>query len=180
MLHTRDTAHWRALVTAAAASVECCLDEDLESYLVMVLLRYARTACPFEFRSQVELAQSADPADAEVPLEVADRCLVIAGLLADEAAVLGMPVRHFVETGRRAYQEVARRTRNPLFQRLSDHFVAIMDVLQVMRTLDEQEVAVDLISAYDQWQDTGSQYAFRLLRAATGALPSPLSSRRRH
>jgi len=180
-LHTRDTAHWRALVTAAEASVESCLEDELESYLVMVLLRYARNNSTSHLAKQAAAIQSADPANAELLREAGDRCLVIAGLMADQALELGMPVRYFVETGRHAYQEVARRTRNPFFQRLSEQFVVLMDVLQVMRNLDSDELAVDLLSAYDQWQDTGSQYAFRLLRGATrGALPSPQRSERRH
>lgn len=180
MLHTPDTAHWRALVTAAEASVKSCLEDELESYLVMVLVRHAGTTKPWAPRGKIESAHGDEPESIEVLREVGDRCLVIAGLLAEEAADIGVPVSYFVDTGRRAYRELAGRTRNPLFNRLSDRFVAIMDVLQIMRTLDERELAVDLFSAYDQWQDTGSQHAFRLLRAATGALPSPLLSHRRH
>jgi hypothetical protein len=170
-LNTRDTAHWRALVAAAEASVQSCLDDDLENYVVMLLLRFA------------DGARKSAPAPAATPeslVEVGDRCLIIAGLMPDQALAQGLPIRHFVETGRHAYEEAARRSRNALFQRLAARFVAIMDVLQVMRTLDADEIAVDLFRVYDQWTETGSQYAYRLLCAASKSLPMPVTSRARH
>lgn len=170
-LNTRDTAHWRALVAAAEASVQSCLDDDLENYVVMLLLRFADGA------RKSRPAPSATP---ESLVEVGDRCLIISGLMPDQALAQGLPIRHFVETGRHAYEEAARRANNPLFQRLAARFVAIMDVLQVMRTLDDDEIVVDLFRVFDQWTETGSQYAFRLLRAATHALPVRPTSLTRH
>jgi hypothetical protein len=179
-LHTRDTAHWRALVTAAEASVQSCLDDDLEGYLVMLLLRFATRGQKTGDHPALSSAGASEALSTEGLIDVGDRCLVIAGLMPDQAIAQGLPVRHFVDTGRYAYEEAARRTANPLFRRLADQFVVLMDVLQVMRTLDEDEIMVDLIRVYDQWQDTGSRYAYRLLLAATDALPALSFSRHRH
>jgi hypothetical protein len=173
-LNTRDTAHWRALVAAAEASVQSCLDDDLENYVVMLLLRFADSG------RNKQSAPTADVSTPESLIEVGDRCLIIAGLMPDQALAQGLPIHHFVQTGRHAYEEAARRCENVLFRRLAARFVTIMDVLQVMRTLDDDEIVVDMFRVYDQWQETGSQYAFRLLRAATDALPVRHYSQQRH
>ena len=173
ILHTRDTAHWRALVAAAEASVQSCLDDDLENYVVMLLLRFAAAG------NETREPENTDELAGNL-VEVGDRCLIISGLMPDQAITQGLPVRHFVETGRRAYQEAAHRSQNAIFHRLATRFVAIMDVLQVMRTLDEDVIAVDLFRVYDQWTETGSQYAYRLIRAATDALPVRQLSQRHH
>lgn len=179
-LHTRDTAHWRALVTAAEASAQSCLDDDLESYLVMLLLRFARRGQRAGEPPVLGAGGASETLTTEGLIDAGDRCLVIAGLMPDQALAQGLPVRHFVDTGRYAFEEAARRTANPIFRRLADQFVDLMDVLQVMRTLDEDEIMVDLFRVYDQWQDTGSRYAYRLLLAATDALPVMSASRHRH
>lgn len=179
-LHTRDTAHWRALVTAAEASAESLLDDELESYLVMLLLRYAAQERTANVRNSRTLAPVREPANAEQLRDTGDRCLIIAGLMPDQAREFGMSIRQVVETGRNGYQEAAQVTGNPVFRRLSEQFVVLMDVLQVMRTLDDDELVVDMFRLYEQWQHTGSQYAFRLLRAATDALPASSCSQQRH
>jgi hypothetical protein len=180
-LHTRDTAHWRALVTAAEASVQSCLENELESYLVMVLLRFAAQERAIEEHGVPVEQRSGDAAGREQRAgELGDRCLVIAGLMPDRAQELGMSMRQVVEIGRNAYREEAQRSRNPLFRRLAEQFVVLMDVLQVMRTLDADVLIVDLFRIYDQWRDTGSQYAFRVLRTASDALPVTYGNSSRH
>lgn len=179
-LHTRDTAHWRALVTAAESRADCCLDAELEGYLVMVLLRYARSPNRLDERAIADLGAVAAGAWPEQLREVGDKCLVFTGLLPEEAGRAGMPVSYFVEMGRAAYRQLAEHSGDPLYRRLSEAFVALMDVLQAMRYLDDGHRSVDLLALYDLWQETGSQHAYRVLCATTHALPSATANTVKH
>jgi len=181
-LHTADTAHWRALVTAAECRTECRLHPDVEGYLVMLLLRYARLRQAGQgLGMQIRNHKGAD-GDGRIGQlrEMGDKCLVFTGLLTEEARRSGVPLVQFVEAGRSAYRQIAEESGNLLFARLSDGFVALMDVLQAMRQAADAGRPADLLALHEQWSETGSRHAFRRLCAATGALPLPLPSLLKH
>ena len=181
-LHTPDTAHWHALVTVAEARTDCCLALELESYLVNLLLRYVRegrkAVLPQRRRSSPGTQNTESAAQFR---ELGDQCLLFAGMMPEQARRWGLPLSHFVETGRNAYRKLAEIGGGTLFMQLSDAFVSIMDVLQAMRELDQVPAQRDLLETYEQWSSTGSQRAFRLLRnEAGGSLPVRSLSQCRH
>lgn len=165
VMHTKETACWHALVNQAQAAAGCTLDEELERYLVLLLLRLSgreKTGVP------VSDGSAAHPQRLQ---SLGDDCLLYAGLFADQAAAQELPLSYFVETGRNAYGNLASVGGGDLFWRLSERFVGLMDVLQRLRELGDQHYALDAMSAYDLWQMTGSRNAWRVLTETTGGIP---------
>jgi hypothetical protein len=180
-LHTPDTAHWHALVTAAEARSACCLAASLENYLVNLLVRYARDGQLAVLSHRKGMLLEQGPENAAQLRELGDQCLLFAGMMPEQAHRWGLPLRHFVEAGRNAYRRLADTGVGAQFMELSDAFVSVMDVLQAMRELDQTPAQRDLLETYEQWRTTGSQRAFQLLCAESAAsLPVLTGSRIRH
>lgn len=178
-LHIPETAGWRALITRAEVSSRICLDDALENYLIYLLLRHVgapTTAYDGLAGGFLANLTAAGEADASEDLaEVGDQCLVFAGLFPEQAAAQLIPISYFVKVGQDAYAKHAEISGEPLFRRLSDDFVRLMDVLQCLRDLDKNVYCLDALSAFEQWQNTGSAHAFHVLKALTPGMPSALS-----
>lgn len=167
VMHTPETACWHALVNQAQAAAGFTLDEELERYLVLLLLRFsargeAKLPTPAEYAAAVQGHRLQS---------LGDECLIYAGLFADQAATQELPLSYFVDTGRNAYGSLADVGGGELFSRLSDRFVGMMDVLQRLRELGDSGYSLDAMSAYDLWQMTGSRNAWRVLTETTGGIP---------
>lgn len=173
-LHTADTARWHALVSEAEAAAHCCLEREVESYLVFMLMRYIgrpellRTTPSVE---HLERITQRNGARVEGLRDIGDQCLIFAGLFPEYAATRSVPISYFVQLGRGAYRELGQSGNSEIFARLGDDFVQIMDVLQTMREIDDGRPCLDPLSAYQLWHDTGSPHAWRLLKRTTHALP---------
>lgn len=175
VLEPTSTAQWQALVSEAAANCDCCLEEEIESYLVFLLMRF--TARP-DLASRVlaiEYLQSMTATGSlqvEQLRDVGDQCLLYSGLYPRQASRRLVPVSYFVALGRSAYSHLAERVRHTsaeIYTGLSDAFVGLMDVLNAMRECGS-EPAMTLVEAAELWQDTRSQRALRVVQDATGGL----------
>lgn len=167
-IHTREAAPWHALITEAEATGRCCLPEDLERYLVALLLRHLGGSAAAPLAPPPGL-----PARVQDLQALGDHCLLVAGLHAGRLAREGVPVARYVLAGRSAYGHLAEHTGEPLFARLRDGFVGLMDVLHAMCELDGTPAALDPLAAFELWRDTGSRSAWRVLRRLSDALPQP-------
>jgi hypothetical protein len=167
------TAEWQALVREAEDANHHLLSEDLESYLVFLLTRF--TAKP-------EIAQSVLALDFLHGLEqlgqkkleqlrdVGDKSLLFAGLFPGQAERRRVRVGYFVEIGQSAYAVLATlysQQRAELYASLEKGFVALMDVLQVIRELTNQSAGLTLLQAEELWSDTRSPHALAILRRNT-------------
>jgi hypothetical protein len=176
ILEPTSTAQWHALVSEAEAVSARRLDETLESYLVFLLMRFvarpdlAGRVLAIDYlrgsaaNGQMQEAQLRD---------VGDQCLLFSGLYPQRAERRLVRVSYYVELGRGAYGQLAERLRHAgaqMYQQLCQGFVALMDVLQAMRSLDGTAHLAPLQSL-ELWADTGSQQALRTLRAHTEATP---------
>lgn len=178
VLQPTATAQWHALVHDAQRACRCALDEELESYLVFLLMRFA--ADP-ELAARVMALEylrgvgTRGRERADRLRAVGDQCLLYSGLFPRRAERRLVRTSYFVNLGRTAYQDLAdsvTRGAYALFGRLAAGFVPLMDVLQTMRELDGRPCP-DLLGSAELWQDTGSVRAFRALVRATGGLPAP-------
>lgn len=172
VLEPTSTAQWKALVSEAAAACDCCLDEELESYLVFLLMRF--TARP-DLASRVlaidYLRGMASTGTLQVAQlrDVGDQCLLYSGLYPRQASRRLVPVSYFVALGRSAYSHLAERVRHTsaeIYTGLSEAFVGLMDVLNAMRECGS-EPAMTLVEAAELWQDTRSQRALQVLKKAS-------------
>jgi hypothetical protein len=176
VLQSTATAQWHDLVNEAQQTIHCQLNETLESYLVFLLERFSRRP---EMLSRI-LARDYLEASArggqqhEQLRDIGDHCLLFSGLFPLLAERRLVRVSYFVSLGRSAYHRIAASGHNinDLYAGLSRGFVQLMDILHAIRGLsDEHNKRMLPLQAYELWQDTGSQQAYQLVCAISGAIP---------
>ena len=181
ILHPTSTAQWHALVSEAKQLSGISMDEDLESYLVFLLVFLL-----MRYIQEVELAASVlglDYLESKQALvsmrkeqlrEVGDKCLLHAGLFPERAERKQVKVSYFIDLGRLSYSELSdlwEKELARLFTHLSHHFVTLTDVLQAMRCMDvEERSLLKPLEAIELWYDTGNESALRALNGE-GSLP---------
>ena len=168
------TAQWHRLVTDAEAEMGIHLDEDLESYLVFLLMRF--TARPDIADSILALdylhgIQSSGQLQQEQMRDVGDKCLLYAGFFPKRAEKRLVKISYYVDLGRSAYAHLAQQsmaTVANLFGQLAHEFVAIMDTLQAIQQINPQyAMQLSPIEAAELWQDTGSRQAQKTMAGYT-------------
>jgi len=165
-----NTAQWHRLVLEAQEITKSPLNEDLESYLVFMLMRNMKNAemqskvMAFEYINSIRSSGS----ERELQLrEVGDQCLLFSGLFPQRAQRRHMKVKYYVDLGRTAYLHLAEELgvgMAKLYQQLSDSFIYVMDTLLAIRSMSEQAQHQNLLMAFELWQDTNSQHSFRVLQ----------------
>lgn len=176
ILEPTATAQWHALVSEAEVAAKRSLDETLESYLVFLLMRFAAQPCLAGRSLAIDYLRGSTATGqlGECQLrDVGDLCLLLSGMYPQQAQRRLVRASYYVDLGRGAYGQLAERLRHAgagVYQQLCQGFVALMDVLQAMRSLDGTPVMAPLQSL-ELWAETGSQMAWQRLRAETGALP---------
>lgn len=181
VLQPTDTAQWHALVAEAQQACHQQLDEELESYLVFLLMRFtgrqdmAAKLMALEFLK----AQRDNIRQPDMLRDVGDQCLLFSGLFPQIAEKRMVRISYFVRIGRSAYDQLGAlvdRNSDRLYAGLAEAFVGIMDVLQAMRGLSGEPVLQPLAAA-ELWADTGSRSAYRCLQQASNATPIKGSTR---
>lgn len=167
------TALWYSLVNEAQAAFPDKLEEEVESYLVFLLIR---------FTSKPEIASSVLALDflhgleetgnlqAELLRDVGDKCLLISGLFPSHAERRRVHVSYYVELGQSAYGSLgySRACKAAaLFKLLRKHFVDMMDVLHVLRGLGGACPQLQPLEAIELWEHTGSRGAYKALSQVT-------------
>lgn len=167
--HATPVALWHHVIHEAESDCSIFLKEDLESYLVFLLMRYIdkpeivkhimavqflkATHLPFQQRQKILQ-------------EVGDQCLLFSGLFPCIAKKRFVKISYFVKLGQTAYHAIS----DELYQHLAEQFVGLMDILQSLRNANTRPVLLPL-DAYELWDDTQSQRAFASLRNYTDAFP---------
>ena len=179
------TADWQRLVHEAAQAATHELDENLESYLVMLLTRTLRDVEALHRLMALDYLEGLSSTGRlrSVRLrDVGDNCLLLAGMFPRRAERRLVRIGYFVELGRSAYQQLSEllsQSTAQLYSDLSAAFVALMEVLQAMRELGGTP-ALSPLEAIELWQDTRSPRALDRLRHQTSAIPTLTISRRAH
>ncbi|MEO5703117.1 MAG: hypothetical protein ABIQ54_04455 [Gammaproteobacteria bacterium] len=175
--HSTATAQWQALVAEAESAASCPLVEELESYLVFLLMRFSRKP---EMASNIIALDylSGMLASGQVKQgrlrDVGDQCLLYSGLFPQQAERRHVRVSYFVNVGRSAYRQLSMGLANSytdLYAHLSQDFVALMDVLHAIRRMGSPLPCLAPLPAYELWNDTGSRQASEALRRITNAQP---------
>jgi hypothetical protein len=180
------TAQWHDLVKEAEAFNGVPLDEELESYLVFLLMRYTgkpELAAKVMALDYLRGAQTNGSERREKMRDVGDQCLLYSGLFPKRAEKRRVRVSYYVDIGRSAYQnvaEVAQAAMADMFSHLAESFVSLMDTLQAIRSMHDQDNQLDPIRAFELWQDTGSRGARTILAQTSQATPIVVRSRTRH
>ena len=177
------TQQWRDLVREAIDYNGVTLDEELESYLVFLLMRYMQeTSLTSKVMALEYLRGLQGPGSQrnECMRDVGDQCLLFSGLYPKLAQRRQVKISYYVKLGRSAYASLSDLTQSAIanmYSHLAESFVSLMDTLQAMRCMNDASMQLEPILAYELWQDTNSQQARRVLMphertgVSTGILP---------
>ncbi len=173
-LHTPDTALWHALVSEAQATTGYTLEQETEGYLVTTLMRFIGNMDQQTREHNDSMGMLDDFIDTgtiryENMQDVADQCLIFAGLFPDYAGQKQVSINYFVELGKGTYSKLAAGSFDNVYAHMSRDFVKLMDVLQSLREIDDGYSCLEPMQAHELWAGTGSQNAKKTLEKITGS-----------
>ncbi len=166
------TAQWHALVNDAQVACQCQLEEEAESYLVFLLMRYLTRP---EFVSKIIALDYLKGSLSQGQLkfdrlrEVGDQCLLFSGLFPHQAQKRQVKISYFVKIGQSAYHNLASvvSTENAqLYHSLAYSFVSLMDILHSIREMNRTQPLLQPLIAMELWRETGSKKAFQTVKAS--------------
>ena len=169
------TSQWHKLITDAQTATGIQLELPLESYLIHTLINYTQRP---EIASRIFgidylHAQSEQGQARNLRLrEIADQCLLYAGLFPQYAKRRHVSPSYYVDIGRSAYSSLSSEESawSDVFTDLSYNFVTLMDTLLAIHHIDSGEsdnYILDPILALKTWQQTQSQQALKMLQQQT-------------
>ena len=166
-----DTAQWYNLIYEAQQQRSIHLCEDLESYLVFLLMRFTEKP---ELASSVLAMDFFASNDAtgqqrqQLLQELGDKCLLLSGLFPGRAQRKRVRVSYFVDIGQSAYAELGQQN----FDAIAASFVSMMDVLQALR---DNSNPLTPLEAQELAQDVNSESAKQTLNNLTDGIVMPVT-----
>lgn len=139
ILHPTDTSQWHALVNEAQASTRLVLHENIESYLVFLLMRFSQTTHLLESVVALDFLESmsADGSrQIELLRDVGDKSLLLSGLFPGVADKRNVSIHYFIEIGQAAYLSIGELEESQsadLYFQLSTDFSSMQKILQAIR-----------------------------------------------
>ncbi|OQW93725.1 MAG: hypothetical protein BWK79_09625 [Beggiatoa sp. IS2] len=175
-IHHTATAQWQALIQDAEQACHTQLGEELQSYLVFLLMQHGKSEWVDSIMAlkYLNALETQGRLQEERLREVGDQCLLFAGLFPGRAERRRVRMSYYVNLGISAYEILSHSlsgVRMKVYEKLSRKFVALMDVLQATRELGDDTPLLQPLQAMELWNDTNSQHAFATLQRYTQALP---------
>lgn len=139
ILHPTDISQWHALVNEAQAATSLVLNENTESYLVFMLMRFSQATRLIESVIALDFLESMRaPGRRQVELlrDVGDKSLLFCGLFPGMASKRHVRLEYFSDLGQAAYLTVSELEESKsadLFSELSAQFLTMQHILQAMR-----------------------------------------------
>lgn len=139
ILHPTEVSQWQALVNEAEAHAQLILSENMESYLVFLLIRFSRgtqwveSLIGLDFLNTVK---SHGTQQVEHLKDVGDKSLLFSGLFPELAQKRNVSLRYFSEMGQFAYYTAGcfqEHEMAELFNQLGHQFDILQRVLQALR-----------------------------------------------
>jgi hypothetical protein len=176
LLHPTSTAQWQALIHEAQKTLSVRLEENLESYLVFLLMRFIEQPCVAHSVLGLDFLQSSQKLQNGHPpaalKDVGDKCLLFAGLFPERATRKRVDQLYFVKLGQTAYATLSGHEHTKqadLFSRLCTRFIILTDILQATRDISSTDH--NLLEQIERWQSSGSPLAWQKIQQSTQALP---------
>lgn len=165
-------AQWQSLVLEAEKNCSVHLDQDTESYLVFLLMRFtekphmANSVLGLEF---LQTVHEGGHASEEKLRDVGDKCLLFSGLFPGRAERRRVKISYFVKLGQAAYQNLSDQSEHlaALYYALCEKFVALMEVLQSTREVSTASPGLNALQALSLWEDVKSPHALKTLQRYT-------------
>jgi len=165
ILESSELSQWHTLVQEAEQDYGCQLDEELQSYLVFTLMRFASNkqlnskALALDYLAAHHLPNHLHN---EQLRNIGDQCLLVSGLYPQSTIKRHVNVSYYVDLGRSAYHHIGGATQHAmaeLYQHLAESFILLMDLLQTIRQYSSP--ALEPIAAFELWDQTGSKSALK-------------------
>jgi len=157
VIHPTSTAQWHSLVCEAESAAKIYLDEELQSYLVFLLMRFLSKpdiAGKILALDYIESLLSSGQRKQDKLRDVGDVCLIHAGLFPKRAKRKRVSDSYFIELGSGAYHHLSGVMEHQvaeLYYRLSQSFVPIRDLLNTMYTLGDHQKLVSDINNFSRY-----------------------------
>lgn len=139
ILHPTELSQWHALVGEAQASTQLILNENTESYLVFLLMRFSQGPHLIESVLALDFLESAhSPKQKKFELlrDVGDKSLLFCGLFPGLAKKRRVSLNYFSDMGQAAYLTIGalkEKETGQLYFQLSAQFLTLQQILQAMR-----------------------------------------------
>jgi hypothetical protein len=181
VIQPTELAQWHSLIHEAEGVCHTQLGEELQSYLVFLLMRYTTTSelanaiLALEYLNSL---QSSGKMREEQLRDVGDKCLLYSGLFPGRAERRRVKISYYVHLGVGAYASLAHLlagVKAKIFSKLSDQFVLLMDILHAIREVNTAKPTLQPLQAMELWNDTGSAHALATLARYTQAIPVKLT-----
>lgn len=170
LTHSNSLVLWEEVISDAEKECSVKLERALEAYLASLLHRYTDKPALVKAilaTSFLEAMQQQSHQRQHSLQQVGDQCLLLTGLFPKIADKRHVKIRYFVDLGRAAYTAISTASANDLYHSLAIKFVLLMDILQSIRHYND----LLPLEAYEQWQELGSQRAFKILQSYTSGTP---------
>lgn len=139
ILHPTDLSQWHAFVNEAQASTQLILNENTESYLVFLLMRFSQKSQLMDSILAMDFLHAQHTSSRkqiEFLRDLGDKSLLFCGLFPGMASRRHVSIDYFKDMGRSAYltlSELQAADLGVLYSQLSDQFDEMQRVLQAMR-----------------------------------------------
>jgi hypothetical protein len=149
ILHPTEISQWQAVVNEAQASTRLVLNENTESYLVFLLIRFSNSPKLIESVIALDFLESMQARQRhQVGLlrDIADKSLLFCGLFPGIAKKRNLSLNYFADMGQAAYLTVGELQESPsgdLYFQLSAKFLTLQQILRAMRGEFLQFTTVD-------------------------------------
>lgn len=174
VIHPTAVAQWQALITHAEQSLAIQLDENLESYLVFLLMRFINNPQGLSAPLAVEFLRANGLNNARSRCDalqgVGDKCLLMTGFFPQRSEKRNVNLGYFVDLGQMAYEQCAEAdasTMGAVYHALCARFVSLMDILQRVRSENDAAQALTPLQAEELVREHHSQVAKGTLKNFT-------------
>lgn len=138
ILHPTETSQWHALLNDAQMTAQCFLEENTESYLVFLLMRFNHSPHIANSVLALDFLKISEPPSGKVKRDllqqVGDQSLLFSGLFPGLAEKKHVSVDYFIQMGKTAYFTIADQDSCQLFRALGQQFKKMRTVLSIMQT----------------------------------------------
>lgn len=151
------TAEWHDLIREVTSIKKVNLSEDVESYLIFLLMRFTSQ---IEFIDKI-IAEEYLKSLTETPYgnfrnqklrDVGDTCLIFSGLFPEIIERRLVNLSYYIKIGRNAYLEISHSPE--LFSSLAENFIKLMDVLNNLRSEETKfKSQLEALSIYRNFND---------------------------
>lgn len=161
ILHPTDMSQWHALINEAQASTRVILHENMESYLVFLLMRFAQSpelAASVLATDFLNAMQTVGRRQVDELRAVGDKSLLLCGLFPGLAQKRHVSLSYFTDMGQAAYLTVSELQDDEahLYHELSTKFTTLQGILNALNSLDS---CLDLsdVQTYSDLPEAGPQ-----------------------